>query len=156
MSPDERWVYFQVSFFHGFLELDLWKGRIRRVRHLPNLVPDTPREQYLLDSAHHGIAMNPRGHQDLRGRDDVRLRHRGAPRGKMRRGPLLKGGTKPYWVTPSADGRYCYISWTGTDAVSQISYATGRIAKTVKVGDHPQRIRNGVIARDLLGGLDRL
>ncbi len=36
-------------------------GKITRVKRLPNLVPDTPREQYLLDSAHHGIAMNPRG-----------------------------------------------------------------------------------------------
>ena len=36
-------------------------GEILRVKRLPNLIPDTPREQYLLDSAHHGIAMNPRG-----------------------------------------------------------------------------------------------
>ena len=32
-----------------------------RVERLPNLVKDMPREQYLLDSAHHGIAMNPAG-----------------------------------------------------------------------------------------------
>ena len=61
LSPDERTIYFQVSFFHGFLEMSRRTGAITRVKRLPNLVPDTPREQYLLDSAHHGIAMNPAG-----------------------------------------------------------------------------------------------
>ncbi len=61
LSPDERTIYFQVSFFHGFMEMSRRTGKITRVKRLPNLVPDTPREQYLLDSAHHGIAMNPAG-----------------------------------------------------------------------------------------------
>ena len=61
LSPDEQFVYFQVSFFHGFVEYDLAQNRVTRVARLPNLVPEIPREQYLLDSAHHGIAMNPEG-----------------------------------------------------------------------------------------------
>ena len=61
LSPNERKIYFQVSFFHGFFEMSRRTGKITRVKRLPNLVPDTPREQYLLDSAHHGIAMNPAG-----------------------------------------------------------------------------------------------
>ena len=61
LSPDERFVYFQVSFFHGFVEYDFAQDRVTRVANLPNLVPEMPREQYLLDSAHHGIAMNPEG-----------------------------------------------------------------------------------------------
>jgi hypothetical protein len=61
LSPDERFVYFQVSFFHGFVEYDYAEDRVTRVAHLPNEVPDMPREQYLLDSAHHGLAMNGRG-----------------------------------------------------------------------------------------------
>ena len=46
--------------------------RLRRVRppqrrasgasiNLPNLIPNVPREEYLLDSAHHGIAINAKG-----------------------------------------------------------------------------------------------
>ena len=149
LSPDEHRLYFQVSFFHGFFEMSRRTGRITRVKRLPNLVPDTPREQYLLDSAHHGIAMNPAG---------TRICVAGTmsdyatvvDRRTLERGKLLRGGAKPYWVTPSADGRSCYISWSGSDKVSRISYATGRITKSVKVGDHPQRIRNGFLAAGYL------
>jgi len=152
VAPDDQTFYFQVSFFHGFLEMDRRTGRITRVDRLPNLVKDTPREQYLLDSAHHGIAMNSSGTKlcvagtmdDYATVVDVRTFHHGR---------LLRGGTKPYWVTPSRDGRTCYISWSGSDKISEISYRTGRIVRSVQVGDHPQRIRNGVVARSLVAGL---
>lgn len=155
MSPDEQQVYFQVSFFHGFLEMDLGTGAITRVRRLPNLVPDLPREAYLLDSAHHGIAMDPAGRR-LCVAGTMSDYATVVDRDDLGRGPLLRGGTKPYWVTPSADGRQCYISWSGTDAVSAISYRTRRIVRTVPVGDHPQRIRNGFVSASLVAGLDEL
>jgi hypothetical protein len=73
-----------------------------------------------------------------------------------RRGPLLaKEDGKPYWVTPSWDGRHCYISWSGTDEVAKISYRTGRVVDEKAVGDHPQRIRNGFVHRSLVDGLPR-
>ncbi|GAA2139792.1 YncE family protein [Nocardioides koreensis] len=152
LSPDEQTFYFQVSFLHGFLAMDRASGRITRVVHLPNLVKDTPREQYLLDSAHHGIAMNPAGTKicvagtmsDYATVVDART---------FEHGKLLKGGLKPYWVTPSWDGRSCYISWSGSDKISKISYRTGRIVQSVRVGDHPQRVRNGYVARSLVAGL---
>ncbi len=76
LSPDERYVYFQVSFFHGFVEYDFKQDRVTRVAKLPisEESRDLPREAYLLDSAHHGIAMNGDGDEALRRRDDVRLR----------------------------------------------------------------------------------
>ena len=153
LSPDERNVYFQVSFFHGFVEMNLRTGRVLRFKRLPNLVKDTPREMYLLDSAHHGIAMNPRGSRicvagtmsDYATVVDADT----YARGRL----LRREDGKPYWVTPSHGGRYCYISWSGTDELSRISYRTGRIDRTVPVGDHPQRVRNGFVARDLVAGL---
>jgi len=150
LSPDDQTFYFQLSFLHGFVEMDRATGRITRVKHLPNLVPDLPREQYLLDSAHHGIAMNPAGTRlcvagtmsDYATVVDAQT---------FRRGPLLeKQDGKPYWVTQSWDGRTCYISWSGTDEISKISYRTGRIVQTAPVGDHPQRVRNGWVRRDLV------
>lgn len=153
LSPDDQKVYFQLSFFHGFIEMDRASGEITRVKHLPNLIPDTPRELYLLDSAHHGIAMNP---------DGTRICVAGTmsdyatvvDADSFRRGPLLKKKDgKPYWVTQSWDGRHCYISWSGTDEVAKISYRTGRVVQTVPVGDHPQRVRNGVVRKAFVAGL---
>jgi hypothetical protein len=153
LSPDEKKVYFQLSFVHGFWEMNLRTGKLLRFKRLPNLVKDTPRELYLLDSAHHGIAMNPRGTKicvagtmsDYATVVDAQSYERG----KL----LKKADGKPYWVTPSGNGRHCYISWSGTDEIAKISYRTGRVVDERKVGDHPQRIRNGFVARSLVAGL---
>jgi len=145
LSPDERFVYFQVSFFHGFVEYDFAQDRVTRVANLPNEVPEMPREQYLLDSAHHGIGMNPEGtrlcvagtmsdYAALVERDTFAYK-------------LIHGGHKPYWVTNSADGRYCFISWSGDDKVSAISYKRKAVVADVPVGDHPQRMRIGNVTR---------
>lgn len=152
LSPNDREFYFQLSFFHGFVQMHRRTGKIVRVKELPNLVPDKPREEYLLDSAHHGIAMNHRGTKIcVAGTMSdyatvVKAR-------SLRQGPLLKGGLKPYWVTPSWDGRYCYISWSGSDRVSKISYRTGQIVQSTAVGYHPQRVRNGFVRKSLVRGL---
>ncbi len=153
LSPNDQKVYFQLSFFHGFVEMDRSSGKLQRFKRLPNLVPDMPREQYVLDSAHHGIAMNPRGTKIcVAGTMSDYLTV--VDRSSYQRTKLVKKEDgKPYWVTPSADGRYCYISWSGTDQVAKISYRTGRVVDEKRVGDHPQRIRNGFVARSLLAGL---
>ena len=152
LSPDEKKIYFQLSFFHGFVEMDRRSGKITRVKRLPNLIPNMPRVGYLLDSAHHGIAMNPAGTRIcVAGTMSDYATLVNARTFKHTR--LLKGGKKPYWVTPSWDGRHCYISWSGSDSVAKISYRTARIVKTTKVGDHPQRVRNGYIRPAFLKGL---
>ncbi|WP_232680401.1 YncE family protein [Nocardioides sp. R-C-SC26] len=152
LSPDEKKFYFQLSFFHGFVEMDRRSGKITRVVRLPNLIPNTPRPLYLLDSAHHGIAMNPEGTKICVAGTMSDYATVVTAKG-FQRGKLIKGGLKPYWVTPSWDGRYCYISWSGSDTVSRIDYRTERIVTTTRVGDHPQRVRNGYIRRELVAGL---
>ena len=59
-------------------------------------------------------------------------------------------GRVPYWSQSSEDGRYCFVSVAGEDRVSVISYRTGREVARIKVGDHPQRMRTGVIRRAYL------
>jgi DNA-binding beta-propeller fold protein YncE len=143
LSPDESKVYFQVSFFHGFVEYDFAQDRVTRVANLPNLVPDMPREQYVLDSAHHGIAMNRLGTKlCVAGTMDDYAAIVSRAKFTYR---LIKAGEKPYWSTNSRDGNYCYVSWSGTDSLSAISYGREQEVARIQVGDHPQRVRNGVV-----------
>lgn len=143
-TPDERLFYFQLSFLHGFVEYDMEEGRITRRANLPNLVPDMPREQYVNDSAHHGIAMDGKGDTlCVAGTMDdyVAIVSR-----ETFDFELLTGlGEKPYWVTSDRAGDNCYVSWSGTDQVSVISFRTGEEVARVDVGDHPQRIREGSV-----------
>jgi YVTN family beta-propeller protein len=144
LSPDEHFLYFQVSFFHGFVEYDLVKDKVTRVAKLPIKDPSMPREQYLLDSAHHGLAMDPTGHKlCVAGTmsDYGAIVHREDFSYKIVDDKIHK----PYWSTNSGDGRYCYISASGDDQVVVVDYATEKVLTRFDVGDHPQRVRNGVV-----------
>lgn len=162
LAPDERYVYLQVSFFHGWIEFDTQApdadtgstydgepsvGAVTRVVDLPKRTTE-PRENYVLDSAHHGLAMNPEGttlcaagtmdgYAALIDRETEEYR-------------LVEVGEKPYWSTNGVFGDECWVSVSGTDQVVVIDYDTGRKIRTIAVGDHPQRVREGVVARDIL------
>ena len=159
LSPDERFVYFQVSFFHGFIEYDLQTDTVRRVALLPQSekARNTPREQYLLDSAHHGIAMNPKGTKlCVAGTmsDYAAIVSRQTLRHKTIELDTEEGeeedGAKPYWSTPSEDGRYCFVSVSGEDRVAVISFDKEREVDSFPVGDHPQRMRTGKVRRAIV------
>ena len=142
ITRDERTAYLQVSFFHGFVEYDLVNDRVVRVANLPNFVPNMQREEYLLDSAHHGIAINGKNRKlCIAGTmsDYAAI----ISRYHFNRFKLIQTGTKPYWSTTSRDGRFCYVSWSGTDAISVLSYAKRKEIARIQVGDHPQRVRTG-------------
>jgi hypothetical protein len=62
-------------------------------------------------------------------------------------------GAKPYWSTNSTDGKYCFVSWSGTDSVSVLSYRDRKEVASIGVGDHPQRVRNGVVRTDWVQSL---
>ena len=63
IAPGERIAYLQLSFLHGFVEFDLETDKPLRIANLPvsEEAKNTPRENYLLDSAHHGLAINHEG-----------------------------------------------------------------------------------------------
>ena len=149
--PDERFVYFQVSFFHGFVEYDLQEDRVVRLAHLPlsEEAAGMRREEYLLDSAHHGLAINPEGTKLCAAgtmSDYAAIVDR-----TTFAYTLAAHGKKPYWSTNSADGRYCFVSFSGDDAVAVVSYETEQEIARIPVGDHPQRMRTGKLQGGLLG-----
>jgi len=141
LSPDERYVYFQLSFLHGFVEYDLVEDRPLRIAQLPlsEEAQQMRREEYLLDSAHHGLAINPAGTKLCVAGT---MSDYAAIVSRATFGYQLNAvGHKPYWATNSGDGRYCFVSVSGDDKVAKISYRSGRQVSTVRVGDHPQRMR---------------
>lgn len=151
IAPGERYVYFQLSFFHGFVEYDLKLNRPRRLALLPLSASsrNLTRQDYLLDSAHHGLAINPKGTKfcvagTMSGYAAVVTRRTLQPE------RIIPVGDTPYWSTSSEDGRYCFVSVAGDDRVSVISWKKAREVRRIRVGNHPQRMRPGTIRTGLL------
>jgi DNA-binding beta-propeller fold protein YncE len=150
LAPDEHNVYFQVSFFFGIVRYDLQADRVTGVLDLPEGdAAGKPRSSYLLDSAHHGLAMRPNG---------GKLCVAGTMSGyaamvkvaTFTAQAITPVGHVPYWSAPSRDGRYCFVSVAGDDRVAVISFRSGKLKRFIGVGDHPQRMRTGKIRRAFL------
>jgi DNA-binding beta-propeller fold protein YncE len=150
ISPDERFAYFQVSFYFGIVQYDLRRDRVVRTLDLPlGAARGLDRTEFLLDSAHHGLAMSPNGR---------RLCVAGTMSGyaaivatrPLRLQRAVRVGRVPYWSASSRDGRHCFVSVAGDDRVAVVSFRTGREVASIRVGDHPQRMRTGVVRRSAL------
>ena len=120
---------------------------VTRLAELPNLVPYLPKVYYVNDSAHHGLAMSA---------DDGELCVAGTmsdyaaivDRETFEYTILEDLGEKAYWAVTDRSGENCLISWSGTDQVSVINYDTREEVRRIDVGNHPQRIREGMLKTD--------
>lgn len=175
LSPDEKTAYLQVSFFHGIVEFKLRAkdptgggdyvsggkrepavGKVKRLIRLPisDEAAALPREQYVLDSAHHGIAINEKGTKlCVAGTmsDYAAVVNRKTGRYKVFSGAArhLRNRTysKPYWATTSTVDGNCWVSMAGSDLVLVIDYAKRKVIAEIPVGVHPQRVRDGLVSR---------
>ena len=143
-TSDYRFFYFQLSFLHGLIEFDMESEKVTRLAELPNLIPNEPLVNYVNDSAHHGLAMS---------KDDSKLCVAGTmsdyaaivDRETFEYTILEDLGEKPYWAVSDRTGENCLISWSASDQVSVINYETGEEIKRIDVGNHPQRVREGML-----------
>ncbi|MBA4609351.1 serine/threonine protein kinase [Aeromicrobium sp. Marseille-Q0843] len=173
IAPGERFVYFQVSYFHGYVEFDTMAadingkadystgkiaeprtGAVTRLIPLPNRVPKIPITEYVNDSAHHGLSIDKDGTTlCVAGTmDDYAAlvdRATGAP-------TLFDTATtghsylKPYWTTEGLNDT-CWISLSDSDSVAVLDVRTKKEIAYLPVGDHPQRVRLGTVERGLFG-----
>jgi sugar lactone lactonase YvrE len=167
IAPDQRFLYFQVSFFHGYVEFDTQApdldgavtytaggipaprtGAVTRVVSLPNRVPDLPREQYVNDSAHHGLSMDDAGTTlCAAGTMDDYAALIDRATGSYQIFDTASTGhpyLKPYWTTKGL-GNTCWISLSGSDSVAVLDFRTHKELAFLPVGDHPQRVRLGEV-----------
>jgi YVTN family beta-propeller protein len=179
ITPDEKTMYAQVSFFHGLVEFNMVEpdptgggdytlgglpepavGRVTRIIRLPiaEKVKDMPREQYVLDSAHHGLAISDSGAKlcvagTMSDYGAIVDRRSFTPTLFKGHGRFLQHRVyrKPYWAV-SGPGNTCWMSMSGSDLVSVIDYRRERVVAEVPVGDHPQRVREGRIRESVVAG----
>ncbi|MFC7344122.1 YncE family protein [Saccharopolyspora griseoalba] len=151
VTPDGRTMYAQLSFHHGFIEYDLAEKRITRTVHLPlsEEAEEMRRDEYPLDSAHHGLAANA---------ERTKLCDAGTVSDyaaivsvpSLTTDAIVPTGDKPYWAASTPDGQHCMLSNSGSDDISVIDFdGTGETAR-IPVGDHPQRIRGFAVPEGLL------
>jgi hypothetical protein len=174
LGPDERFLWFQVSFFHGFVEFDTRaadldgtvgysaggrpeprRGAVTRVVPLPNRVPDMPLEQYVNDSAHHGLSLadDDRTLCVAGTMDDYAalVDSRTTKRRIFDRSTTGHDYLKPYWTTEGPHGT-CWVSLSESDAVAVLDVRRRRELAYLSVGDHPQRVRHGVVREVVVAG----
>ena len=120
---------------------------------LPNRVPTMPKEQYVNDSAHHGLSMDQAGTTLCAAgtMDDYAAL---VDRRTMAYKIFDTASTghsygKPYWTTEGLNNT-CWISLSADDSVAVLDFSRKKELAYLAVGDHPQRIRHGLVSNAVL------
>jgi WD40 repeat protein len=158
ITADETVMYAQLSYLNGVIKYDLVASKETQRSDQPlspfALMTYKTYDEYPHHSAHHGLALSKDGKRlcdcgtidntvSIVRTDDMTVEK------------TIDVGMVPYWATNSADGLYCFVSLSGSDAVSVIDYNAGTEVKVVPVGKFPQRSRLGRVPEHLLALLSR-
>jgi YVTN family beta-propeller protein len=153
VTADETTLYAQLSYLNGAIKYDLQSSKelARSDQPLSEFAMTTYAnyDEYPHDSAHHGIALSADGTKlcDCGTIDNtVSI----VTTADMQVSTTIAVGMIPYWATNSPDGKYCFVSLSGSDAVSVIDYEAEKEVKTVAVGKFPQRSRLGRVPQSVI------
>ena len=158
ITADETMMFAQLSYLNGVIKYDLDAGKEVERSDQPlsafALATYATYDEYPHHSAHHGLALSKDGKRlcDCGTIDNTVAIVR---TDNMTVEKMIDVGMVPYWATSSPDGRYCFVSLSGSDAVSVIDYEAGVEVKVAPVGDFPQRSRLGRVPESVLGLLSR-
>jgi len=173
ISPGGRYLYFQVSFLHGYVVFDTRaddlngtsdytvggepepaRGAVVDVVRLEKRTT-APRDLYVNDSAHHGLSIDEDGDtlcvagtmDDYAALVDI------ASEEVTYFDEETTGHYygKPYWTTEGLGGT-CWISLSDADALAVLDVGTGEELAYREVGNHPQRVRHGYVSKKLIAG----
>jgi YVTN family beta-propeller protein len=157
ISADGSTLYTQLSYLNGVIKYDLNAGKevARSDQPLSEFALDTyaTYDEYPHDSAHHGLAISGDGKKlcdcgtidntvTILSTSDLSVKS------------TIDVGLVPYWATTSPDGRYCFVSLSGDDAISVIDYETEREVEVIPTGKFPQRSRLGSVPPTVLALLN--
>lgn len=156
ITADETTMYAQLSYLNGVIKYDLTNAReiARNEQPLNAFAMRTyaTYDEFPHDSAHHGLALSG---------DGARLCDCGTvdntvaiiDTADMELVKLIDVGMVPYWSTTSPDGKTCFVSLSGDDAVAVIDYSSATEVKRVPVGNFPQRSRLGKVPANVIARL---
>jgi YVTN family beta-propeller protein len=148
VTADETILYTQLSYLNGVVKYDLTNARelARNTQPLNDFAMRTYKtyDEFPHDSAHHGLALSGDGTKlcDCGTVDNTVAIVTTAD---MKLEKLLDVGSVPYWATTSPDGKTCFVSLSGDNAIAVIDYASATQVKQVPVGKFPQRSRLGKV-----------
>jgi YVTN family beta-propeller protein len=141
VSPDEKFLYAQLSKLHGFAVLDLTRDTVIKTVELPTLGKPVPAPSLKVSHwvVNHGLGITNDGRYMLANASlsgftaiyslpDLKLVG------------TVAVGREPNWVVFSKDGAYAYVSSRRENTISVISIADCKEVARIKVGEFPQRM----------------
>lgn len=139
ITDDESTAYVQLSWLHGFHEVDLKSSQIRRTIELPALPESAPEPLEWPNTVNHGLVLTPDqkkmivvatlgGYVGIYSVPDLKL---------IKTIPV---GAEPNWVITDKAGEIAYVSNRMSDTVSVISISEAKVIKQIDVGNYPQRM----------------
>jgi YVTN family beta-propeller protein len=137
IDADTRRLYVQLSDLHGFVVVDLASRQVIDKVLLPDAPPGA--KPLIPRTFSHGIGIAPDGKTLwVTSLLDNSVSVFSLP--DLRRLGTTRVGQAPDWLTFTADGRRCYVSNAGSDAVSVLDVGSRKELTRIPVGAMPKRI----------------
>lgn len=139
MTKDERTLYVQLSWTHGFAVVDIPTNRHLKTIALPTLPPETPVIDAFPHTVDHGLEITPdEKHMVLVASTGNYVAICSLPDLELVK--TIPVGQVPNWVTINKSGTHAYVSNRISDDISVIDLKAFTEIKRIKVGDFPQRM----------------